>query len=214
MTEQTVTLGPGESKTISFKAVPTKGKTYQVLVNGLTGTFIAVGKPDIRFSSGSGIVTPSNYRTLRFGARNYGDAGCQEFTVKAGGWQLQNYPDAYDRMQTFQICLGAGESKNVSIIGMFYFGRSGYGDPGEYWPHLFYIDGKFIGSWNDPGDYEGMITCPGYDPYTGYIAPNTPADFSINKHPDCPVSCAAWQGVQLGDYVLSWRKGQLCTESA
>lgn len=41
MAEQSVTLEPGESKVVPFEAIPSKAKTYQVSVNGLTGTFIA-----------------------------------------------------------------------------------------------------------------------------------------------------------------------------
>jgi len=41
MTQQTVTLGPGESKLVSFEAVPHEPRTYQVSVNGLTGSFTA-----------------------------------------------------------------------------------------------------------------------------------------------------------------------------
>ncbi|MBA7543124.1 hypothetical protein ES705_35451 [subsurface metagenome] len=41
MAEQSVTLQPGESKLVSFEATPTKARTYQVSVNGLTGSFKA-----------------------------------------------------------------------------------------------------------------------------------------------------------------------------
>jgi len=41
MAEQSVTLQPGESKVISFEAVPHEAKTYYVSVNGLSGSFIA-----------------------------------------------------------------------------------------------------------------------------------------------------------------------------
>ena len=41
MAEQSVTLQPGESKLVSFEATPTKARTYQVSVNGLTGSFVA-----------------------------------------------------------------------------------------------------------------------------------------------------------------------------
>lgn len=40
--EQTVELVPGESKLISFEAIPHTAKTYQVSVDGLTGSFIAI----------------------------------------------------------------------------------------------------------------------------------------------------------------------------
>ncbi|MBA7629845.1 hypothetical protein ES703_37352 [subsurface metagenome] len=41
MAEQTVELQPGESQVISFEATPTVAKTYQVSVDGLTGSFVA-----------------------------------------------------------------------------------------------------------------------------------------------------------------------------
>jgi len=42
MAEQNVTLQPGESKVISFEAVPQEAKTYQVSVNGISGSFRAI----------------------------------------------------------------------------------------------------------------------------------------------------------------------------
>ncbi|MBA7675730.1 hypothetical protein ES703_83967 [subsurface metagenome] len=43
--EQSVTLEPGESKTISFEVTPDRAKTYSVSVNGLSGSFRAVEVP-------------------------------------------------------------------------------------------------------------------------------------------------------------------------
>jgi len=45
MAEQSVTLNPGESKVASFEAVPMEAKTYQVLVDGLSGSFRAIATP-------------------------------------------------------------------------------------------------------------------------------------------------------------------------
>ena len=45
MAEQTVTLQPSESKQVSFEAIPHEAKTYQVSVNGLTGSFVASKAP-------------------------------------------------------------------------------------------------------------------------------------------------------------------------
>lgn len=42
MAEQTVELAPGESKEVSFEAVPQQAKTYLVSVNGLSGSFTAI----------------------------------------------------------------------------------------------------------------------------------------------------------------------------
>ncbi|GAI34271.1 unnamed protein product [marine sediment metagenome] len=48
--EQLITLEPGESKPISFEVTPDVAKTYQVSVDGLTGSFKATEAPvaDIR----------------------------------------------------------------------------------------------------------------------------------------------------------------------
>jgi len=41
MAEQSVSLQPSESTSVAFEAIPHEAKTYQVSVNGLTGSFIA-----------------------------------------------------------------------------------------------------------------------------------------------------------------------------
>ena len=45
MAEQSVTLNPGESKVVSFEAIPQEARTYHVEVNGLAGSFVAVEAP-------------------------------------------------------------------------------------------------------------------------------------------------------------------------
>jgi len=45
MAEQTVTLQPGESRTVSFEVTPTVAKTYHVSVDGLSGSFAATAVP-------------------------------------------------------------------------------------------------------------------------------------------------------------------------
>jgi len=42
MSEQDITLQPSESKQVSFEAIPHEAKTYQVSVDGLTGSFRAM----------------------------------------------------------------------------------------------------------------------------------------------------------------------------
>lgn len=42
MAEQTVTLQPGESKTMSFEVTPSVAKAYQVSLDGLSGSFRAI----------------------------------------------------------------------------------------------------------------------------------------------------------------------------
>lgn len=45
MAEQTIELAPGESRVVSFEAVPHEVKVYHVSVDGLTGSFTAVEAP-------------------------------------------------------------------------------------------------------------------------------------------------------------------------
>ena len=42
MAEQSITLAPGESRLVSFEATPQGAKTFQVSVNGLNGSFVAL----------------------------------------------------------------------------------------------------------------------------------------------------------------------------
>jgi len=79
MAEQTVTLQPGESRVISFEVTPTVAKTYQVSVDGLTGTFRATTAPvaDIRVENLT--ITPTEVFvgetvTISVTVTNYGTA--------------------------------------------------------------------------------------------------------------------------------------------
>jgi len=79
MDSQTVTLAPGESKTVSFEVTPMVAKSYSVSVNGLYGTFRATEAPvtDIRVESLN--ITPSDVLvgekvTISITAVNYGTA--------------------------------------------------------------------------------------------------------------------------------------------
>ncbi len=49
MAEQVVGLAPGESKQVSFEAVPTEVRSYQVSVNGLMGSFAVVAPAAPKF---------------------------------------------------------------------------------------------------------------------------------------------------------------------
>jgi len=77
--EQTVTLQPGESKTISFEVTPAAAKTYQVTVDRLTGSFVATTAPvaDIRVENL--VISPAEVNvgqkvTISVTAKNYGGA--------------------------------------------------------------------------------------------------------------------------------------------
>ncbi len=45
MAEQEITLEPSESRVVSFEATPHEARTYQVSVDGLTGSFMAMAPP-------------------------------------------------------------------------------------------------------------------------------------------------------------------------
>lgn len=79
MAEQSVTLQPGESKSVSFEVTPSTAKSYSVSVDGLSGSFRAVTTPvaDIRVENLT--ITPSEVYvgekvTISVTATNYGDA--------------------------------------------------------------------------------------------------------------------------------------------
>ena len=77
--QQTVTLAPGESKTVAFTVTPTAAKTYSVSVDGLYGSFVATTLPvaDIRVESL--VISPTEVYigepvTISVIATNYGSA--------------------------------------------------------------------------------------------------------------------------------------------
>jgi len=82
MADQTVVLAPGESKTVLFEVTPAAAKTYQVLVDGLSGSFKATGEvlpggADIRVEDL--VISPSEVNvgekvTVSVTAKNYGAA--------------------------------------------------------------------------------------------------------------------------------------------
>jgi len=78
VSEQSVTLQPGESKTVSFEVTPTVAKSYSVSVNGQTGSFVATEVPvaDIRVENLN--ISPEEVMvgekvTISVTAKNYGN---------------------------------------------------------------------------------------------------------------------------------------------
>jgi hypothetical protein len=79
MEQQTVTLLAGQSQVVSFTVTPTVAKTYQVSLDGLSGSFVCTEVPvaDIRLSDL--VITPSTCYvgdtvTISVIATNYGTA--------------------------------------------------------------------------------------------------------------------------------------------
>jgi uncharacterized protein (DUF58 family) len=86
MAQQTVTLGPGESRTVSFQVTPQEARSYQVSVDGLSGSFVCTSAAvaDIRLSNL--VISPSSCYvgdtvTISVTATNYGSvAGSRTIT--------------------------------------------------------------------------------------------------------------------------------------
>jgi len=79
VSEQTITLGPGQSEVVSFTVTPNVAKTYQVSVDGLSGSFVATEEPvaDIRVENLT--IEPSEVMvgetvTISVTVKNYGNA--------------------------------------------------------------------------------------------------------------------------------------------
>ena len=75
--QRTVTLTPGESKTVSFEVTPDVAKTHYVSVDGLSGSFVATEVPvaDIRVEDL--VISPTEVNvgelvTISVRATNYG----------------------------------------------------------------------------------------------------------------------------------------------
>jgi uncharacterized membrane protein len=76
---QSVTLQPGESKAVSFKVTPFTAKTYEVSVNGQSGSFRAVETPVADIRVGDLEISPSEAYvgeevTISVQVTNYGTA--------------------------------------------------------------------------------------------------------------------------------------------
>lgn len=82
MVEQSVTLQPGESKAVSFEAVPHEARTYQVSVDGLTGIFKTI-------SPGPTIINPGFESGLKPWAwyTNHSTRCGRESTSKYGAYE-------------------------------------------------------------------------------------------------------------------------------
>lgn len=65
MAEQSVTLQPGEGKVVSFEATPHEARTYQVSVDGLTGSFNAVELAPPLPPPGTGLPTNTEIEAVK-----------------------------------------------------------------------------------------------------------------------------------------------------
>jgi hypothetical protein len=77
--QQSVTLNPGESKTVSFTVTPTVAKTYSVSVDGLSGSFKATTAPVADIKVENLVISPTEVMVgatvvISVVAMNYGTA--------------------------------------------------------------------------------------------------------------------------------------------
>ena len=98
MAEQSVTLAPGESKQVSFETTPHEARTYQVSVNGLTGSFVAMTPipVEVVFSPIGGAIIvnwedlPVSYRAVHdaISGKSIGAAGYIGQVRDEWGWLI------------------------------------------------------------------------------------------------------------------------------
>ncbi|GAI89197.1 unnamed protein product [marine sediment metagenome] len=108
MAEQSVTLAPGESKVVSFEATPHEARSYQVSVNGLTGSFIAVAPAPAKFvyiatRRSLEIINSGRYYVLEEDVQNIGSIG-GEISLEVYCQYGSFYPPIY--WSAWEICRG------------------------------------------------------------------------------------------------------------
>ena len=125
MAEQSVTLQPGESTPVAFEAIPSEAKTYQVSVDGLTGSFRAVavaatanlwgvvyaGKKEIYIADAK--VTIDGVTTYTNASGNYGFEEFFGTAVPPGTYTLTVTKEGY---QTFETDITLREGANFLDI--------------------------------------------------------------------------------------------------
>lgn len=79
MAEKTVSLEPGQSEAVSFEVTPAEAKTFQVSVDGLTGSFVATEEAVADIQLENLVIEPTEVNvgqkvTISVTAKNYGGA--------------------------------------------------------------------------------------------------------------------------------------------
>lgn len=119
MAEQTVELAPGESKAVSFEAIPHEAKTYQVSVDGLSGSFEAV-VPVLDLIALTWDAAPP----FDTGTSHYCTLTVRNLALVRATFRLQSYLNDVPKWgQT--ITLEANQEADVVPPGPFYFTTEG-----------------------------------------------------------------------------------------
>lgn len=109
MAEQQLTLEPGESKVVTFEAVPHEAKTYQVAVDGLSGSFRAMAVPNIKLISLTWDATPP----FDTGSRHIWTVSMKNLSTGRLTYQLEMYMNGRHFMG-YTANLYAGEVRKCS----------------------------------------------------------------------------------------------------
>ena len=105
MAEQQVTLNPGESRVVSFETTPSEARTYQVTVDGLTGSFKAIEVTPALFVYASDVRqtpwTPYPQYPARTGMKY--EVDIQNIGGVAGSCTAVGHVDATAQKNTFSM---------------------------------------------------------------------------------------------------------------
>ncbi len=186
MTEQSVTLQPSESKVVSFEATPTKARTYQVSVNGLTGSFVAT---EVRY------LVPCVYCRGTFATEEQ-LIGHMESKHRGKPYLVSAYlPQAYV------------EQSRPARHSTAPFSAKGYVPNNRYYQFLTYISSDaYAGGVRIQGKPAGFyevgasIRSYGVVPYTGYVYLGL-GTYAIKTHCVLIVDSALywlWKGADTG----------------
>lgn len=144
MAQQIAELAPGESKTVSFGVTPTVAKTYQVSVDGLTGSFEAIAPPIVEIMHF--IWVPDTYlpgmlpswpipdnRTVGFGF-DFKNTGTKPIDAYVNFTLKHKWKETDDRAQPFWMWRGF--YPNITTQPLTVNPYTGYADKGMpifYW---------------------------------------------------------------------------------
>lgn len=109
MAEQTVELAPEESKVVTFEATPHEAKTYQVTVDGLSGSFRSLAVPDIKLTKLTWDATPP----FEPGSRHHWRLTMQNLAVGRLTYQLWMSMNG-KRFMGYTADLAAGAVKEIN----------------------------------------------------------------------------------------------------
>lgn len=118
MVEQTVELEPSESRVVTFEAVPSEARTYNVLVDGLSGSFRAIPlpPPDGRF-----VIAYAWWEDLADWTQILPSNEWPANTTILTRWKVENTGNETSRLtvefmgQSGSISLNPGESGSIEL---------------------------------------------------------------------------------------------------